>query len=72
MVSPVVAGGPETEAPLNPQLRGEVITHEDVLQPVRPVFAQPELGVFEPSVAIAVAHVLTETICAADRVRVCL
>src|ERR1700678_775 len=58
----------EAPAALLPHLRGEVVAHQDIVEPVRPVLAQPDVGELILGSRIGVAEILHLAVVAADAV----
>jgi hypothetical protein len=44
-----------------PEPRCKIMTNQDILQPVRPAFAKPELGIYEMSIAVSIPYILTKS-----------
>jgi hypothetical protein len=44
-----------------PEPRCKIMTNQDILQPVRPAFAKPELRIYEMSIAVSIPYILTKS-----------
>ena len=62
LLLPLLAGRDKFVATQHPELGRQIITNQNVLQPVRPILPQPEVRIFKTSVTVSIAHVFTQSI----------
>ena len=66
---PLLAGSDKFVAAQYPELGRQIVTNQNVLQPVRPMLAQPEFGIFKTAVVISIPHVFTQAVGAGEVVK---